>query len=331
MGGNVAAREFVAQYQLHVGRHAQLHQAQVGVGEMTARLFIEEDGRFQRRPGQPVFDARRGVPQVEPSRGTLAFGEQAPQPPAQHAGAREVGLACVGPHQEDRRLIGQRLDGGVELRQILADFNCGHHRFAPFLVRALRTPVGYPGRGSDEKSSSVNDAIRATTFRGCEEMRPQAGVGKLKRAPPMQANDLPVVAQAVSPACRIFSRLLREWSVLRRTPAPYSLTAFESISARISARKSAIDFTPWSACLRLRTATMPFSCSRSPTTSMYGIFCSWASRIFRFTFSLRSSTVARIPAASSCFWTSCAYAAWRSVMGRTMACTGASQTGNAPA
>src|ERR1017187_2219727 len=82
--------------------------------------------------------------------------------------------------------------------------------------------------------------------------------------------------------------------------APYSLTAFDSIRALISLRQSAIDFAPWSACLRLRTATMPFSCSRSPTTSMYGIFCSWASRIFRFTFSLRSSTVARIPASSSC-------------------------------
>src|ERR1035441_135315 len=31
-------------------------------------------------------------------------------------------------------------------------------------------------------------------------MRPRAGVGKLKHAPPMQANDLPVVEQAVSPA-----------------------------------------------------------------------------------------------------------------------------------
>ena len=39
-------------------------------------------------------------------------------------------------------------------------------------------------------------------------MRPQAGVGKLKHALPMQANDLPVVAQAVSPAYRILSQLL---------------------------------------------------------------------------------------------------------------------------
>jgi hypothetical protein len=31
-------------------------------------------------------------------------------------------------------------------------------------------------------------------------MRPQAGVGKLKHAPPMQADELPVVGQALSPA-----------------------------------------------------------------------------------------------------------------------------------
>jgi hypothetical protein len=39
-------------------------------------------------------------------------------------------------------------------------------------------------------------------------MRPQAGVGKLKHAPPMQANDLPLVAQAISPANRILSQHL---------------------------------------------------------------------------------------------------------------------------
>src|ERR1035441_3879663 len=39
-------------------------------------------------------------------------------------------------------------------------------------------------------------------------MRPQAGVGKLKHAPPMQASDLPLVAQAVPPANYIFSHLL---------------------------------------------------------------------------------------------------------------------------
>ena len=35
-------------------------------------------------------------------------------------------------------------------------------------------------------------------------------VGKLKHAPPLQANDLPSLAQAVSPANRILSQLLRE-------------------------------------------------------------------------------------------------------------------------
>jgi hypothetical protein len=40
--------------------------------------------------------------------------------------------------------------------------------------------------------------------------RPQVGVDRLKPVPPMQANDLPLVAQAVSPAYRIFSQLLRE-------------------------------------------------------------------------------------------------------------------------
>jgi hypothetical protein len=39
-------------------------------------------------------------------------------------------------------------------------------------------------------------------------MRPQAGVDRLKPVPPMHANDLPVVAQAVSPAYGIFSQLL---------------------------------------------------------------------------------------------------------------------------
>ena len=47
-------------------------------------------------------------------------------------------------------------------------------------------------------------------MRSCERIRPQAGVGKLKHAPPLQANDLPLVAQAVSPANDIFSRFLRE-------------------------------------------------------------------------------------------------------------------------
>jgi hypothetical protein len=52
----------------------------------------------------------------------------------------------------------------------------------------------------------------AKTVRSCEEMRPQAGVGKLKHAPPMRANDLPLVAQALSPANRMVSQLMKERS-----------------------------------------------------------------------------------------------------------------------
>jgi FkbH-like protein len=46
----------------------------------------------------------------------------------------------------------------------------------------------------------------AMTVKGCEPMRPQAGAGKLKHAPPMQANDSPAVAQAVPPADYVFSQ-----------------------------------------------------------------------------------------------------------------------------
>jgi cell division protein FtsI/penicillin-binding protein 2/cell division protein FtsW (lipid II flippase) len=38
------------------------------------------------------------------------------------------------------------------------------------------------------------------SLKSSETMRPQAGVGRLKPAPPLQADDLPLVAQAVSPA-----------------------------------------------------------------------------------------------------------------------------------
>ena len=43
-------------------------------------------------------------------------------------------------------------------------------------------------------------------------MRPQAGVGRLKPTPALQANGSPLVAQAVSPANYIFSQLFSEWS-----------------------------------------------------------------------------------------------------------------------
>ena len=56
-----------------------------------------------------------------------------------------------------------------------------------------------------------------------------------------------------------------------------------------------------------RTATVPASASRSPTTSMYGILRSSASRILRPTDSVRSSTSTRSPASRSRATTSPAY------------------------
>src|ERR1035438_8304461 len=53
-----------------------------------------------------------------------------------------------------------------------------------------------------------------------EEMRPQAGVDRLKPVPPMHANDLPVVGQALSPANRIISHLLTVGALIGRVPSP---------------------------------------------------------------------------------------------------------------
>ena len=67
-----------------------------------------------------------------------------------------------------------------------------------------------------------------------EELRkdaPASGRGKLKHAPPMQANDLPVVAQAVSPANRICSQLLTEGAV-----AGYGAAWSPAIVSEVSGR-----------------------------------------------------------------------------------------------
>lgn len=52
-----------------------------------------------------------------------------------------------------------------------------------------------------------------------------------------------------------------------------------SISRRIRAATSPTPMLPWSPRRRCRTATVPASTSLPPTTSIYGIFCTWASRI----------------------------------------------------
>src|ERR1035437_1331812 len=68
----------------------------------------------------------------------------------------------------------------------------------------------------------TRDADRVKSDRSlssCEKMRPQAGVGKLKHAPPMRANDLPLVAQAVPPANRIISWRLKIGAPLKAANA----------------------------------------------------------------------------------------------------------------
>src|ERR1035438_1232412 len=102
-------------------------------------------------------------------------------------------------------------------------------------------------------------------IRACRE--PDQGVGRGPGGPPHFVGDHPVIGRLIP---------------------VYSDTAFDSINARNAARNSSTACTPWSPCLRLRTETWPFCCSRSPTTSMNGIFCNCASRILKLTFSLRS-------------------------------------------
>ena len=79
VGGDLAARKLVVEHDAHPRRHAQLHQLQVGLGEVAARLFVEDDGVFEGGTGEPVFDAHDGVPQVEQARGALSLLQQAEQ------------------------------------------------------------------------------------------------------------------------------------------------------------------------------------------------------------------------------------------------------------
>src|SRR5215510_1578283 len=109
------------------------------------------------------------------------------------------------------------------------------------------------------------------------------------------------------------------------------------VSARVLTRRVAISLNsssgiaPMSPFDRSRTATCPCSISRSPSTSINGIFCNCASRIFAPILSLRTFSSTRNPAARNSCVTFSAYSLIRSVIGSTMTCTGANQSGNAPA
>jgi CRISPR type III-A-associated RAMP protein Csm4 len=60
----------------------------------------------------------------------------------------------------------------------------------------VAAPQTEPTAELETEAAPIGDA----TVKSGEEVRPQAGVGRLKPAPPLQAHDLPVVAQALSPA-----------------------------------------------------------------------------------------------------------------------------------
>src|SRR5262245_4268119 len=76
-----------------------------------------------------------------------------------------------------------------------------------------------------------------------------------------------------------------------RYDTPPGMRASARVRATNASRASAPRFSP-----PMRGATVPSAASRSPTTASTGIFSSWASRIFRLSFSLRRSPSARSPA-----------------------------------
>ena len=75
-------------------------------------------------------------------------------------------------------------------------------------------------------------------------MRPQAGVGKLKHAPPLQANDLPLVAQAVPPAAQIgagrYASRRADQAGLASCRVTYRETTAESSMAAASANSASV-------------------------------------------------------------------------------------------
>ena len=80
----------------------------------------------------------------------------------------------------------------------------------------------------------------------------------------------------------------------------------DSIRGSAISRKAPTGIAPRSRPLRRRTATASSAASRFPITSMYGIFCSCASRILACMRSRRSLTSMRSPASVRRLATSCA-------------------------
>ncbi len=110
----------------------------------------------------------------------------------------------------------------------------------------------------------------------------------------------------------------------------YQMT-FSATSRRARARKSSTDCTPTSPSLRERTDTVPLSASLSPITSIYGNllhlrFLDLIPDLFAAQIHLRPEAGGLSRSATAFTASAC-----RSEIGSTRTCSGASQSGNAPA
>jgi hypothetical protein len=74
--------------------------------------------RFEPGSRELVFDACRGMAQIEKPGRRLALFEKAPQPAPQPRGPGEVGLAFARPNEKDRRRLRQRFEGRIEEREV---------------------------------------------------------------------------------------------------------------------------------------------------------------------------------------------------------------------
>ena len=192
---DVAPRKLVRQHDLHVRRHPQLDDVEVGVREQPPRLLVMRDRRFERRPRKPVLDPRHRVPQVQQPRRLFALLEQAQQATPQQPGFGKIRLALARPQHEDRRLIRQPLDRRVERRQIVRDFDAVITRRAP--ARRHPRPLAPDPRppffllrnrlGIDQ-SPDLRQEIRQRTSppgrRACDCERPPARSPARARRPP---------------------------------------------------------------------------------------------------------------------------------------------------
>src|SRR4030095_10692270 len=93
--------------------------------------------------------------------------------------------------------------------------------------------------------------------------------------------------------------VITSWRAIECDNVLLGYRLFRRISSSASDKNASTGRAPRSPPDRLRTATVPSEDSRSPATSMYGTFCSWASRILNPIFSCRSSKSTRSPAAAS--------------------------------